>query len=140
MAQGESYPVEILDGNGIDRLTGVAVFTDAADQPVPITNPITSGALPALSAWVSGTAKQNTTGRPVTVCVEVVTDGTANAATCAIALSADGSTFTTVATPGADSAVNTVGSVTMLATVPLPTGWYVKITLSHAAAAASVYY
>lgn len=34
---GESYPVEILDTNGIERLGGTLVFTDANDQPVPST-------------------------------------------------------------------------------------------------------
>lgn len=34
---GESYPVEILDANGTERLGGTLVFTDANDQPVPST-------------------------------------------------------------------------------------------------------
>lgn len=106
---------------------------------------IENGALPNTGAWVSGTAKQNpTTGgdwpRQVTIMVEVVTDGTANAATCAIAISPDNTTYTTIGTPGASAAVNTVGAVTQLIPVMLPQGWYIKLTLSHVTVAASVYY
>lgn len=101
---------------------------------------ITSGSLPNTGAWSSGTAKQNPVARQIVVVVEVVTDGTANAATCAIAVSPDDMTYTTVGTPGASAAVNTVGAVTLLASVILPAGWFVKLTLSHAAVAASVYY
>ncbi len=101
---------------------------------------ITSGALPNTGSWVSGTAKQNPVTRQITVNVEVVCDGTANAATCLIAVSSDNSTYTTVATPGVSAAVNTVGGSTSLAAVNVPAGWWIKLTLSHTTVAASVYY
>ncbi len=101
---------------------------------------ITSGALPNTGSWVSGTAKQNPVARQITVNVEVVCDGTANDATCLIAVSSDNTTYTTVATPGVSAAVNTVGGSTSLAAVNLPAGWWIKLTLSHTTVAASVYY
>lgn len=106
---------------------------------------ITSGALPTLSAWASGTAKQNPTtvttpARQVVVVVEIVTDGTANAATCAIAISPDNTTFSTIATPGVSALVNTVGAVTLAANVLLPANWYIKLTFARCTVAASVYY
>ncbi len=101
---------------------------------------ITSGALPALGAWSSGTAQQNPVTRQIVVVVEVVTDGTANAATCAIAISPDDTTFTTVGTPGASAAVNTVGAVTLVSSVTVPAGWWIKLTFAHCTVAASNYY
>ena len=80
---GESYPASFADGNGVERLEGTLTFTDAGDQPSPSAPPITSGALPDLGAWVSGTAKVNPATREITVYVEVVGDATNNAATCA---------------------------------------------------------
>lgn len=101
---------------------------------------IVSGALPAFGAWSSGTAQQNPVTRQITVNVEVVCDGTTNAATCAIAVSPDNSTYTTIATPGVSAAVNTVGGSTSLAAVSLPEAWWLKLTFSHVTVAASKYY
>lgn len=141
MADGATYPYYTLtDGGGPVRESGSLVFSDSANQPVPSAPPIASGALPNLGAWVSGTAKANPVARAVTVAVEVVTDGTANAATCAVAISPDNVTFTTLGTPGASVGVNTAGAVTLLTNVPLPQGWYIKLTFAHATVAASVYY
>lgn len=140
MAQGESYPASMADGNNEGRLVGTLTFTDASDQPTPNGSPITGGTLPNTGSWVSGTAKVNPVARPITVAVEVVTDGTNNVATCAVAISPDNSTFTTLGTPGASAAVNAVGAVTVLSDVPLPQGWYMKLTFAHATVAASFYY
>lgn len=124
----------------------VAVPAAAAVTSAPRLNQLTSaltitaGTLPNTGAWASGTAKVNPVARQVTVAVEVVTDGTANAATCAIAISPDNTTFTTIATPGASVAVNTVGAVTLLSCVTLPAGWFIKLTFAHATVAASIYY
>lgn len=101
---------------------------------------IASGALPNLGAWASGTAKQNPVGRQVTVNVEAVCDGTLNAATCAVAISPDNVTYTTIGTPGLSVALNTVGGATFLCPVTLPAGWWIKLTFSHVTVAASVYY
>lgn len=141
MPAGASYPVDLADAaSGVVRDSGTLIFTDATQQPVPTAPPITSGALPVTGSWVSGTAKQNPVSRPITLAVEVVTDGTANAATCAIAISPDNVTYSTLGTPGASAAVNTSGAVTLLSCVPLPQGWWVKLTFSHATVAASKYY
>ncbi len=122
----------------VPAAAAVTSATKLADLSSYLT--IASGALPALGAWSSGTAQQNPVARQITVCVEVVTDGTANAATCAIAVSPDNMTFTTIGTPGASAAVNTTGAVTELASVTLPNGWYLKLTFSHCTVAASKYY
>lgn len=119
-----------------------AAATTSAPRLAQLTSAltITSGALPTTGAWVSGTAKVNPVTRQITVAVEVVSDGTANAATCAIAISPDNTTFSTIATPGASVAVNTVGAVTLLSCVTLPAGWFIKLTFAHATVASSVYY
>jgi hypothetical protein len=102
---------------------------------------ITSGTLPNMGTWVSGTAKVNPVTRQITVFVECVFDGTANAATVGIGVSADDSTYTTVGTPGVSSGLNTVGAHTVLVPVTLPAGWFVKLTIAaHASVAASIYF
>lgn len=140
MPVGETYPAAFVDGAGVDRFIGNVLFTDSTDQPAPNGNVITSGTLPDTGAWVSGTAKVNPVSRNITVALEIVFDGTNNAATCAIAISPDNSTFTTLATPGLAAAVNNTGAITLSTNVPLPQGWYIKLTLTRAAVAASFYY
>jgi hypothetical protein len=121
-------------------------FTDAAPAaPVAASaltsaGTITSGTLPNTGAWVSGTAKVNPVARQITVFVESVFDATNNVASVVIAISPDNSTFTTVGTPSLAAAVNNTGAVTVLNAVTLPQGWYIKLTLTHAAVAASIYY
>jgi hypothetical protein len=122
----------------VPAAAAVTSATKLADLSSYLT--IASGALPALGAWASGTAQQNPVTRQIVVCVEVVADGTANAATAAIAISADNSTYTTIATPGASVGVNTTGASTSLASVILPQAWWIKITFSHVTIAASKYY
>src|SRR5437868_324208 len=115
-----TYTAHFLDDNGTDRLDGQLVLTDApaaAPTDFALLNQLTSaltvtaGAVPQLAAaWVSGTAKQNPVARQIVIALEIVVDGTANIATCAVAISPDNSTFTTIGTPGASAAVNTVGA------------------------------
>lgn len=119
---------------------GAAVLSAASVNQLTSALTITSGALPALGAWSSGIAQQNPVTRQIVVAVEVVTDGTANAATCAVAISPDNSTFTTIGTPGASAALNTVGGETLLSSVTVPAGWWIKLTFSHCTVAASKYY
>lgn len=101
---------------------------------------ITAGALPDLGAWVSGTAKVNPVTRQITVNLEITTDGTANDAVCTIEISPDDATYTTLGTPGASSAVNTVGQINLLVPVTLPEGWHIKLTLDHCTVDPSIYY
>lgn len=141
MAAGSSYPYELLDVEGdLVKSSGTLRFTDSTSQPTPNKPPITSGTLPNTGAWVSGTAKVNPVSRPITVAVEVVTAGTNTIATCVVAISPDNSTFTTLGTPGAVAAQNNTGVTTSLVTVPLPQGWYIKLTFANCTVAASIYY
>ncbi len=136
-----AYPIDLLNPEGTEVVqSGLANFTSAGNAPQPSAPPITSGTLPNTGAWVSGTAKVNPVSRSITVAVEVVTDGTNNAATCAIAISPDNVTYTTLGTPSVAAAINTSGAITLLTDVPLPQGWYIKLTLSHTTVAASFYY
>ena len=126
--------VVIYDAHGLNIQSGVVGQVGIA------TRAIVSGPLPQLEDWVSGTAQLNPLARDITVVLEVVSDGTANAATCAVALSPDNTTYTTVATPGVSAAVNTVGAVTQMVAVPVPVSWYLQITFADATIAASYYY
>lgn len=101
---------------------------------------ITSGTLPNLGAWSSGTAIQNPVARQITVNVAMVSSGTAATATCAIAISPDNVTYTTIGTPTVSTAVNTVGALQLVTAVNVPAAWYIKLTFSNATVAASIYY
>jgi hypothetical protein len=141
MAAGSSYPIDVLNPEQTEvRLSGVVSFTDSANQPGTSAPPITSGTLPNLGAWVSGTAKVNPVSRSIAATVEVVTAGTNTIATCVIALSPDNSTFTTLATPGASAAQNNTGATTTATQVRIPQGWYIKLTFANCTVAASIYY
>jgi hypothetical protein len=134
-----TYNANMENADGTVRLAGQIEFPSTA-QPVPNAPPITSGTLPNTGAWVSGTAKVNPVARQITVAVEIVGDATNNIASCVIAISPDNSTFTTLATPSLAAAVNNTGAITMGVCVPLPAGWYIKLTLVHTTVAASIYY
>jgi hypothetical protein len=141
MAAGSSYPIEILNTEQTKvEVAGYVSYTDSTNQPQPSAPPITSGTLPNTGAWVSGTAKVNPVARAITVAVEVVGDATNNIASCAIAISPDNSTYTTLATLSLAAAVNNTGAITLAAMPRLPQGWYMKLTLSHTTVAASFYY
>jgi hypothetical protein len=128
-------------------------YTDAAPAaPVAASEltsagTITSGALPDTGAWTSTTAKQNPTtvttpARDVTIVVEVTSDGTNNAGTCAIAISPDNVTYSTVGTVSVPAGVNNLGAVVEVVPVPLPKDWYIKLTFTatRITVAASKYY
>lgn len=140
MATGSTYPAQLQQLDGTVVRAGQIVYTDSANQPNPTAPPITSGTLPNAGAWVSGTAKVNPVSRAITVAVESVGSGTNAIATCAVAVSPDNVTFTTLATLSLAAAVNNTGAITLAVAVPLPQGWYIKLTLSNMAVAASFYY
>lgn len=83
-----------------------------------------SGSLPTqvLSTGVGATLS---TTRTVTAYIAVT--NTAAGGTCAVALSPDNSTYSTVAT-----ATSTVNSSVHTITVVVPAGWFVKATFSNA--------
>lgn len=122
----------------VPAAAAVTSATKLADLSSYLT--IASGALPNTGAWVSGTAKQNPVARQATINVEFVTDGTNALATCAIAISSDNSTFTTIGTLSLAAALNTIGAVKFVCPVNLPNAWYIKLTFAQGTVAASVYY
>jgi hypothetical protein len=116
-------------------------MNDSTNQPASNQNAVTSGTLVSLSAWVSGTAKQNPNAYATTVVVATTGDATNNAATVAIALSPDNTTFTTVGTVSIAAGINNLGALTVLNSILLPTSWWIKLTIgAHATVAASVTY
>ncbi len=129
-----------LEGNV--KYTGAATAIPATLNQVSSAGTITSGTLPNTGAWVSGTAKVNPVTRDITVNVEVTSDGTNNAGTCAIAISPDNVTFTTVGTVAIPAAWNNLGIGVEVVPVSLPNGWYIKLTFTatRITVAASIYY
>jgi hypothetical protein len=129
------------NADGSVRLSGEIEFTSSTNQPVNTANPVTSGTLPAFSAWVSGTSKQNPVSRAITVALAITGDATNNAATVVVAISPNDSDYTTLATVSLAAAVNNTGAITLLNNVQLPYAWYIKLTIgAHASVAASYYY
>jgi hypothetical protein len=118
-----------IDENGVDRLDGT----------ITTRNPIASGALPTVSLS-SGTAAQVSATRNVTAAILYTLDATNNVATVKIELSPDNSTFTSLGTMSFAAAVNNTGAIAMIATVPVPAGWYIKVTVVHAAITSTTYY
>ena len=140
MATGNSFAAQIAQLDGTVERSGTLTFLDSAAQPALSAPPITSGTLPNTGAWVSGAAKVNPVARAVTVAVEIVGAATNTIASCIVAISPDNVTFTTLATPSLAAAVNNTGAITLAVAVPLPQGWYIKLTFANATVAASIYY
>lgn len=139
---GNQYAAEVLTQAG-DKIVenGQVLFLNATAQPASNTNAVTAGALPQLAAWVSGTAQQNPVSYPITVALAISDDGTNNAATVAVALSPDNTTYTTLGTVTIPAGLNNLGATTVLSNVTVPTGWYVKLTIgAHASVAQSYYF
>lgn len=117
-----------------------AVLDAAALNQLTSALTITSGTLPNLGSWVSGTGIVNPVTRQISVVVAMVSSGTAATATNAIAVSPDNTTYTTVGTQTVSTAVNTVGALQLVTSVTVPAGWYIKCTFANATVAASIYY
>ncbi len=122
--------------NNSKKITALANATGAQDalalgQVSPLAA-ITSGALPTVSLS-SGTGAQVSTTRDVELYAAITY--TLIAGTCAVALSPDNSTYTTLITisPGVASSVEPVQ-------VRVPAGWYIKLTVSNAVITSAVYW
>ena len=134
---GQTYNIDILtsDGSQVVR-QGELNYTDSnplTPAPLNATSPvgtITSGALPTVTL-ASGTGAQVSTARDVNLYVPLTSSGTNAVATCALAISPDNSTYTTVGTVTLAAAVNTIGAVVIVETLRIPAGWYVKLTASN---------
>lgn len=83
-----------------------------------------SGSLPT-ATLASTVAQALSTTRSVTAYITVTNTGAGG--TCAVALSPDNSTFSTVATM-----TTTANSTVETLTVVVPAGWYIKATFSNA--------
>lgn len=139
---GSQYAVEVITADGSKIVeNGQVLFLSPTAQPAPNLNAITSGALPQLAAWVSGTGQLNPVSYPIEVVLAPTGDATNNAATVAVALSPDNTTYTTVATWSLAAAVNNTGAITDYVSVKVPPGWYIKLTIgAHATVPTSYYY
>ena len=141
---GQTFNANIDDSTGLVRVEGSVAFTDSnATSPAALnaTSPvgtITSGALPTVSLS-SGTGAQVSTSRDVNAYIALTADATNNAATAAIALSPDNTTYSTLATISLAAAVNNTGEIVQMATVRVPAGWYLKVTVSHMAITSTTY-
>lgn len=124
-----SLTAHFLDDNGSDRLDGTLITY----------NPIVSGALPTVSPS-SGTALQISTGRNVTLALALTYDASAADATCKVELSPDNSTFSTLATTKIPNASNPANGEVQLVNVPVPAGWWVKLTVTHVTITSATYY
>lgn len=139
MADGATYPARIIHSDGTVVSDGSIVYDSSANQPQPGQNPVTSGALATTTAWVSGTAKTLSATQQVTLYETLTGDGTNNAATCTVALSPDGTTFSTVFAVSLAAAVNNTGAITVPVTLVVPAAWQVKLTLAHMTAAVGTF-
>ena len=117
----------------------VLSFDDAAQlQPAALNQvspkgTITSGALPTVQL-VSGAGAQVSTARDVDTYTVWTGDATNNVASCAVAISPDNTTYTTIYTLSLAAAVNNTGAIALLAFARVPAGWYLKLTSVHGAA------
>lgn len=118
-----------LDDNGENRLNGTLTTN----------NPIASGSLPTVSLS-SGTGAQISTSRNANVGLLYTLDGTSAIATVKLELSPDGTTYTSLGTISFAAAVNATGAIAELLTFAVPAGWFVKVTVVHAAITSTTYY
>lgn len=130
MALGSQYSAVIENSSGQITTGNLIQFEDSNLQPLPATNPVTSGDL-STTTVSSGTAKQNPAGYQITLYGVWTADATNNIATLTVALSPDDTTFSTVQVFSLAAAVNTTGAIALPVDVTLPAGWWVKFTSVH---------
>jgi hypothetical protein len=124
--------------------TSSATFYDENQVPrldgsITTRNPTVSGALATLSP-VSTTGLQISMTRNTNTTTSVATDGTNNVASITVALSPDGTTYSTLVVYTVAAAINNVGALTVPIVVAVPAGWYLKLTTVHATLGALTYY
>jgi hypothetical protein len=134
-----TYPANMENADGSVRLAGEIEFTSGTNQPQPNVNPVTSGALPTVQL-VSTTGAQVSTTRSVTTVTPVTYDASAADAKLKVEISPDNSTYSTLGTVTVPFATQPVNGLIELLTLPVPAGWYVKLTTTHATLGASSYY
>ena len=138
MALGNAYPAEIIDNNNQARVGYQIQFTDSTNQP-NVPNPITSGALSTVQL-VSTTGAQVSTSRNVSTQTPITYDASSADATLKVELSPDNVTYSTLGTITVPHATQPVAGLIELLSLNVPTGWYVKLTATHATIGATTYY
>lgn len=101
MAAGSTYPFQITDDNGIERLDGTLTFTDSANQPGPQASPTFTGIVTAPALAISGLTGAVTASRYVGG-TATVAPTTGTFAVGDFVISANGATWvcTVAGTPG----------------------------------------
>jgi hypothetical protein len=140
-----TYTVDILNPeqteviqSGVVSYTGAAAVVPATLNQVSPKGTVTSGAL-STQQLVSTTGAQVSTARDVDTYTLITYDATNNVATCAVALSPDNVTYSTLYTTSLAAAVNNTGAIAMPVMVRVPAGWYIKLTVVHATIGATTY-
>lgn len=131
------YAVDLLnvDSSEIEEQRIVHPTGATGAQPVvrnqvsPV-GTVTSGAL-STQQLVTATGAQVSTARDVDTYTPITASATNAVATCAVALSPDNVTYSTLYTISLAAAVNNTGAIALNAFVRVPAGWYVKMTTSN---------
>lgn len=95
---------------------------------------------PANVALVSGAGHQVDLNADRETYTPVTTDGSNNLATCLVEVSADDLAYTALYTLSIDAAINVLGAVALPVAVKVPGGWFLRLTVAHAAIGQTVYY
>jgi hypothetical protein len=141
-----TYNVDELNDQQTEKLASrVLSFTDASTLQPPKLNQVspvgtvTSGAL-STQQLVTATGAQVSTTRDVEVHTLLTGSATNAIATCAVALSPDNVTYSTLYTVSLAAAVNNTGAIAIPVAVRVPAGWYIKLTVSNFTIGVSTYY
>ena len=127
-----------VEGTIVQEAHVISFDDSAAAQPAALNQvspkgTITAGALPTVQL-VSGAGAQVSLTRDVDTYTVWTGDATNNIASCAVAISPDNVTYTTLYTLSLAAAVNNTGAIALLAFARVPAGWYLKLTSVHGAA------
>lgn len=143
MASSAGNPEVTLAGGSVVAAHGVtasgATNYLAADGYTALYGATSSGALPT-TTLSSGIAAQIDANTDRTVFIPITYNPTAGAAaTCKVELSPDDMTFTTLTTDSVPLGIAADGTVRSLTTI-VPSGWYVKVTVTNATIGTVTYY
>lgn len=140
-----NFPADLYnpDRSEIEQQVSITFTGSTPAQPFALNQvspkgTINSGALPTVTL-VSGTGAQVSTTRDVDTYSIVTNDDTNNVASATFGLSPDNVTYSTILAITQVAAVNDAGAVGLPATIRVPAGWYLKVTLVHMAIGDTTY-